>query len=192
MELPRRFEAEPPHRVLVVGPPGSGRLSLATLVAGRFALPAIDIAAERGEHSEAAWRDLIAARVAEADWAMAGADFETIDLASKRAEWFVWLDLPVSACVVALCREAIARRLGRKSAKRSNGAGDASVWAHIKRVAHFTWEMGPKIISTIERERRNRTIFILRTKRDVSEFIARLPGISGTDDNPVNRGKPVP
>jgi len=43
MEHPRRFQVEPPRRVLVVGNRGSGRGQIAKLISQRFSLPVIDL-----------------------------------------------------------------------------------------------------------------------------------------------------
>ena len=47
MEQPRRFQVEPPRRVVVLGNRGSGRGRVARLLAERFCLPLVEIEAEK-------------------------------------------------------------------------------------------------------------------------------------------------
>ena len=184
MEMPRRFEAEPPRRVLVIGNHGARRRELAAVIASTFGLPCADFEFEAG----ATRTDRLMACVSGSDWVMGDSQLDVLDVASRRAEWFIWLDLPMSSCVASILRRAIALRGVGKAGGAAVGGATPSVWAQIRRALQYPAEAMPRIIQTVERERRNRTIFILRTRRDVREFVAKLPRISGLDD-PLSSGR---
>ncbi len=187
MDMPRRFEIEPPRRVLVVGNHGSGRRELAALVSQKFALPLVDPPAESAK-SAPDRRAEVTALVAAGDWVIEGFDFDALEPAMQRADWFVWLDPPVSGCIARVVRKSLRLRAPGKKPCR---AGSGSLWARIARVLRYPAESLPKIIGAVERERRNRTIHILRSKSDVRVFIANLPRISGLEGDFGNGDKPV-
>lgn len=175
MELPRRFEAGPPRRILIAGNLGSGRRALAAELAQRFGLAAIDMEAERfGQSGNAdTWRDFVAGRIKAQAWAIATADFDTLDLSVQRADWLVWLDFPVRTCVAALAGRAFR---GPQARGRFGKGGDGTLLAQIRRVIAYAPRAAPKMTGIIERERRNRTIFILRSRREVRGFVEGLAG----------------
>jgi adenylate kinase family enzyme len=176
MEMPRRFVVEPPRRVLVVGNSGSGREAIAGLIATKFSLPCVDLVSVRETTaSPDAWRSSVTQRVEQADWSIFAGDSETLDITAKRAEWLIWLDLPISACVGTFVRQALA--IKRRDKTLPTSASRKSLWGQIRQVLHYPVETTPRIIATIERERRNRTIFILRSKREVRDFVDKLPKV---------------
>jgi len=189
MEHPRRFQVEPPRRVLIVGNRGAGRVRLGRELSHRFNLPLIQIdhERERCESQDAsAWRTHVAKLCAGDDWIMAGNDISTLDLRVPRADWLIWVDLPISACAMTMIRSTIR---GRADAK---GAGTAMPrWPKLKDIFHFATDVAPRIMGIIDRERRNRTIFILRSRGDVVNFLTRLPQAGGFGDHFAKGGKPV-
>jgi len=194
MEHPRRFQVEPPRRVLVVGNRGSGRGRVAKLISERFSLPLIDIERERleapGGDDLPAWQMQARALAEGPDWVMTGNDVATFDLRVPRADWFVWIDLPISTCALAVLRKAIRVPASRKSGL---SIADRLRLPRFYGILNFPNEVAPRIMGTIERERRNRTIFILRTRGEIAQFLARLPNAGGFGDHLAKGGgKPSP
>jgi len=190
MEHPRRFQVEPPRRVLVVGNRGAGRARLGKQLAERFNLPFIQIEHEQqafASKEPGAWRARVAELVASDSWVMSGNDISTFDLRIPRADWFIWVDLPVSSCAMAVIRSTLR---GRALAKMGAGAS-LPRWPKLSDILHFPTDVAPRIMGTIDRERRNRTIFILRSRGDVANFLARLPQAGGFGDH-MNRDKKPP
>lgn len=189
MELPRRFQVEPPRRVLVVGNRGSGRGRIAKLISQRFSLPLIDIEGEHEAFDSAgdptAWRKRAKTLGDGAEWVMTGNDVATFDTRVPRADWFVWVDLPVTVCALAVLRRAIRAPVNEKS---SLSLIQRLRLPRFRDILHFSTEVAPRIMGTIERERRNRTIFILRTKHEIAQFLARLPDAGGFGDHLAKGG----
>ena len=189
MEHPRRFQVEPPRRVLVVGNRGSGRGQIAKLISQRFSLPVIDLERERGAFEgagdAAAWRKRVSSLAEGAEWVMAGNDVATFDLRVPRADWFIWVDLPISTCALAVLRSAI--RVPASS-KPVLSLAERLRLPRFYDILNFPNEVAPRIMGTIERERRNRSIFILRSRHEISQFLARLPEAGGFGDHLAKGG----
>ena len=194
MEHPRRFQVEPPRRVLVVGNRGSGRGHIAKLISERFSLPLIDIEREQGAFPQkddaAPWRDHVRRLAEGPEWVMSGNDLASFDLRVPRADWFIWVDLPISTCALAVLRRAIRVPV---SGKTSMSIVERLRLPRFTDILNFPTEVAPRIMGTIERERRNRTIFILRSRHEVTQFLARLPEAGGFGDHLAKGGgKPSP
>ena len=194
MEHPRRFQVEPPRRVLVVGNRGSGRGRIAKLISERFSLPVIDIEREQGAFAQKdyvpAWRDHVRRLADGSEWVMSGNDLASFDLRVPRADWFIWVDLPISTCALAVLRSAI--RVPA-SGKASMSIVERLRLPRFRDILIFPTEVAPRIMGTIERERRNRTIFILRSRHEVTQFLSRLPEAGGFGDHLAKGGgKPSP
>jgi hypothetical protein len=190
MEHPRRFQVEPPRRVLVVGNRGAGRAKLGKQLAERFNLPFIQIEHEQqafGSQEPGAWRARVSELAAGDSWVMSGTDSGTFDLRVPRADWFIWVDLPISSCAMTVIRSTLR---GRAQAKAGTGSA-LPRWPKLTDILHFPTDVAPRIMGTIDRERRNRTIFILRSRGDVLNFLARLPQAGGFGDH-INRDKKPP
>ena len=189
MEHPRRFQVEPPRRVLVVGNRGSGRGNIAKLISERFSLPLIEIEREQAAFAKsdeaAAWRDHVRRLAEGAEWVMTGNDITTFDLRVPRADWFIWVDLPISTCALAVLRRAI--RVPA-SGKASMGIVERLRLPRFSDILNFPTEVAPRIMGTIERERRNRTIFILRSRYEITQFLNRLPEAGGFGDHLAKGG----
>ena len=194
MEHPRRFQVEPPRRVLVVGNRGSGRGRIARLICERFSLPLIEIEREQAAFAKSddtsAWRDHVSGLAEGSEWVMSGNDLASFDLRVPRADWFIWVDLPISTCALAVLRSAI-RVPG--SGKSGMSLAERLRLPRFYDILNFPNEVAPRIMGTIERERRNRTIFILRSRHEIAQFLARLPEAGGFGDHLAKGGgKPSP
>ncbi len=189
MEHPRRFQVEPPRRVLVVGNRGSGRGRIAKLISERFSLPLIDIEREKGTFAGSGdlsdWRAHVRGLGEAPEWVMTGNDLASFDLRVPRADWFIWVDLPISTCALAVLRHAI-----RVPASGKPGLSlvERLRLPRFRDILNFPTEVAPRIMGTIERERRNRTIFILRTKYEITQFLSRLPDAGGFGDHLAKGG----
>lgn len=180
MDQPRRFEVEPPRRVLIVGNRGAGKRSLAKLLAERFNLTAFVI-----EKDPAAirlpepLREEVTQRAMGTDWVIATDEPEGLDLAAPRSEWLVWMDLPISTCLFRVLRARLRFRRAVKSGKAPTHAPTS----RLRDVLSYPTDLAPRIMHVIDQERRNRTIYILRSRGEVASFVKRLPGPGKIDDH---------
>ena len=186
MEQPRRFEVEPPRRVLIVGNQGAGKCKLAQLLADRFRLStfATEHAPGRRPLSED-HRQEIAGWSRGTNWVITTDAPEGLELAVGRAEWLVWIDLPISTCLFRVLQ----RRLRFRRAVKDGKATEQAPSSRLRDVLGYSTEIAPRIMHVIDRERRARTIHILRSRAEVSAFVRRLPGAGRIDDH-LRPGRP--
>ncbi|MBX9739373.1 MAG: hypothetical protein K2X62_04850 [Beijerinckiaceae bacterium] len=184
MYHPRRIELEPPRRVMIIGLPGSNKTGLGQIMASRLNLPFIEL---QREYWKPGWTrpdaQSWARRVKELadgdEWVMSGTFPATLDLRAARADWIVWLDLPMIPCF----SRKLSQMLGKGAAKTVEIAPGCPTRFDF-RLLRFTWSFpavtAPLIATMIARERRNRSIFIVRSKAELEEFLARVPTLGGT------------
>jgi adenylate kinase family enzyme len=178
MEHPRRIVMEQPRRILLLGAPGSGKGRLAPIIGQRLGLPVVRLDRNHGKEGRVArsdprWREEVAALAADEFWVMTGQEAEMLDVCVPRADWVVWLDL-----AVGLCLRKTLQRLMRRSAEKVPAGADRPRSAHWSSL-HIAWRFPalvvPAIVAMIQRERRNRTIFILHSEPEIAQFIDKLP-----------------
>jgi adenylate kinase family enzyme len=175
----RRPELEAPRRVIVIGSPGAEKGALARAISERLKIPCIEL--ERlywrpGWQKPASdeWRAQVTELAAREDWVMEGTFPSTLDIRVARADWLVYIDAPMPVCLIRKLKEMTRGRRDPKAEvapgcpQRFNGRLLRFIW-------HFPTSIGPRINTIIARERRNRTIFILRTKREMDDFLAKVP-----------------
>ena len=178
MEHPRRIVMEQPRRILLLGSPGSGKGRLAPIIAHKLGLPVVQLDPEgrkqgRSKKNDPRWREELTALAADEFWVMTGHEAEVLEICVPRADWVVWLDLPISFCL----RKTL-QRLMRGDGKKIEPSPDKprpARWSALHVAWRFPAAFVPSIVAAIQRERRNRTIFILHSQTEVAQFIDKLP-----------------
>jgi adenylate kinase family enzyme len=179
----RRPELEAPRRVIVIGSPGAEKGALSRAIAEKLKIPCIEL--ERlywrpgwKKPTEAEWRAQVAELAAREEWVIEGTFPSTLDARVARAEWLVYVDAPMPVCLIRKLKQMLR---GRREQKEEVAPGcppriDMSL---LRFIWNFPTSIGPRINAVIARERRNRTIFILRSKREQEEFLAKVPVLGG-------------
>ncbi len=175
----RQTGLEPPRRVIIIGSPGSEKAELARVIAERLRLPCIEL--ERlywrpgWEKPDAqTWQTQVSELAAREAWVMSGTFPSTLDIRVARADWLVWVDLPMPVCFVHKLRDMM-RRNGEKRPEVAPGCPQRFDMSLLRFIWTFPSVVLPRIAALVARERRNRTIFILRSKRERDDFLAKVP-----------------
>jgi adenylate kinase family enzyme len=194
MYHPRRIELEPPRRVMIIGSPGSDKTTLGKILADRLALPFFELQREYWKpgwvRPEAnAWARRVSELAAGDEWVISGTFPSTMDLRVLRADWIVWIDISGIVCLSRKLRQMMGRG-PTQSAEVAPGCPRRVDF----RLLRFTWTfptmVAPGIAAMIARERRNRSIFILRSQADREEFLSRVPTLGGLGRHDTTGGSP--
>jgi adenylate kinase family enzyme len=177
MEQPRRIVMEQPRRILLLGAPGAGKGRLAPVIAHKLGLPVVRLDRDKRKQgrlkkSDPSWREEVIALAADEFWVMTGHETAVLDLCVPRADWVVWLDLPLLFCL----RKTLQRLIGGgEKVQPSPDQPRPARWSALRVAWQFPAMVVPSILATLQRERRNRTIFILHSQPEVAQFIDKLP-----------------
>ena len=175
----RKPELEAPRRVIVIGSPGAEKGALARAIAERLKIPCIELERlywrpgwQKPDADE--WRVQVAKLVTREDWVIEGTFPSTLDMRVARADWLVYVDAPMPVCLLREVKNMLCGSRDRQS-EVAPGCPLRLDPGILRFIWTFPTSIGPRINQIIARERRNRTIFILRSKREQEDFLAKVP-----------------
>ena len=133
------------QRIVVVGTSGAGKTTFAEALAGRLAVPHVELdALHWGPRWTPAPREVLRARVAEAvaapTWVLDGNYGAVRDLTWRRADTLVWLDYPLPLIMARLVRRTLGRMHRREELW---GTGNREEWGNavFARDSLFRWAL---------------------------------------------------
>jgi adenylate kinase family enzyme len=164
------------ERVLVIGPPGAGKSTLATEIASRTGLPLIHLDRHHWrpgwvEADEAEWQIEVAALIAREQWVMDGNYGGTLPARLTRADTVIWLDLPVWLCLARIFHRALKYR-GQTRPDMAEGCPEQLNWAFLVYAARFPWVGRKRILAKLPAF--TGRLIRVRRPRDAERFLRSL------------------
>jgi adenylate kinase family enzyme len=164
------------ERVLVIGPPGAGKSTLASEIARRTGLPLIHLDRHYWrpgwvESDTARWEADAAALAGRERWVMDGNYSGTLALRLARADTAIWLDFPVWLCLFRILRRTLLYR-GRVRPDMAEGCPERLNWAFLSYAARFPWDGRRRIVGKLGAF--TGQLVQLRRPSDVERFFAGL------------------
>jgi len=166
------------QRVLIVGPPGAGKSTLARALGRQLDLPVIhlDQLFWRPGWKRSDWDmfiEHVRAAAAEECWVMDGNYSNTYDLRFPRADTVIHLDVPTRTSLYRILRRMITGH-GRVRSDGPEGCPERFDWPFIWWTITFHRLRRPRIIATLERFRDSVRVVTLRNSRAVAQFLREL------------------
>jgi adenylate kinase family enzyme len=183
-------------RVAVVGNSGTGKTSLARLLARRLQLPHTELDAifhqpGWGELDEVDFRGRVGALAAEGRWVIDGNYRPVRELIWKRADTVVWLDLPRALVLRRVVWRTARRVLTRQVLWNGNRESlrNALSWNPQRSIIRWAWTQhasyGDRFQQAMEDAAFGHLTFIrLRSPAEVNAFISELSAVETPDLRP--------
>ncbi|MEA3038439.1 MAG: hypothetical protein QOE79_952 [Sphingomonadales bacterium] len=164
------------ERVLVIGPPGAGKSTLATEIAQRTGLPLIHLDRHHWhagwvEADRAEWEPKVQALIAGERWVIDGNYGGSLAARLARADTAIWLDFPVWLCLARIFRRALEYR-GRTRPDMAEGCPERIGWEFLVYAARFPWVGRKRILAKLPAF--SGRLIHLRRPADASRFLRSL------------------
>jgi len=166
------------HRVLVIGPGGSGKSWLATRIAEVTGLPLIHLDAHywragwRPTPAEE-WREKVSALVARDRWVMGGNYGGTLDIRLAACDTVVFLDLPRRVTIPRVIRRWIHHR-GETRPDMAPGCPDRLTWEFMAWLWSYPRRRRPQVLQKLGALSPDRSSHVLCSREAIAQFLATL------------------
>jgi adenylate kinase family enzyme len=174
------------RRILVIGPSGAGKTTLARKIAARRGLPHYDLDYYHWRPGWTAppkeeWRATAERLAAAPEWVMSGNYGGSFDVRMPRAETIIWLDFPRR-----LCLARIFWRMTRDYGRTREGMADGCPERIDLKFLHYAWTFNkvhrPRILAALERYALHARLFHCRDD-DASRVLSSM-GHESLPDRP--------
>lgn len=166
------------RRVLVIGPGGAGKSTTAVRLAEALALPLVHLDAlywKPGwvKTADDEWRTTVERLAAEDAWVMDGNYGGTLDLRLAACDTAIFLDMPRLVCIWRVMKRAWVFR-GTTRPDMREGCPERLTWEFLRWIWTYRRKRGPDILSRLDALRGEKDVVILRSTREVDEFLRCL------------------
>ena len=165
------------QRIMIIGSPGSGKTSLATVMAEKLGLPIVHLD-RLGWKSGWVFRPrdefdaLMSEELAKERWIIDGNYARTIDVRLKRADTVIMLDYPTYICLFRVLKRFVLN-IGRTRPDMPEDCPESIDLEFILSVLNFRRKNQQKLLDKLKAAE-NVNVIIIRNKRDYRKFLLTL------------------
>ncbi len=165
-------------KILIIGCSGSGKSTLARKMGEILSLPVIylDIYFWKSgwiEPTDDEWKQKVKELIAGSEWIMDGNFGETIPLRTEAADTIIFLDTSRFTQLYGIFSRALKYR-GKTRPDLPEGCPEKFDWVFTKWVWNYNKRNRPKILKFLENYKDSKTIIILKNRKEMNEFAAKL------------------
>ncbi|MFD0724897.1 AAA family ATPase [Lysobacter brunescens] len=186
------------RRVLLIGPGGAGKSTLARLLAERLDLPLLHLDAlywQSGwvQPERDAWEGRVRALLAAEAWVMDGNFGGTLDLRLSACDTALLLDLPPWQCLWRVLRRRWMHR-SRHRPDMTPGCNERIDPDFLWWIATYRWRRRPAVLVKLrEAAAHGVRVEVLRSDAGIARFLAALPQVRrGSSEAVMHEGDGVP
>ncbi len=165
-------------RVLVIGPGGAGKTTLAKAMAQRTGMPLIHLDALYWSSGwtptpNEEWDRRVAELVARDTWVMDGNYGRTLPMRLAACDTVVFLDLPRTVCIWRIIRRRLQHR-GRARPDLPADCPEQVTWEFVWWIWTYRRRRRPAVLRQLAAVAHEKRVIVLRSAREVHEFAAGL------------------
>jgi len=166
------------QRILVIGSGGSGKTTVARVIAAKTGLPLIHLDQLFWHPGwvptpDPEWDRVTDELIARDSWVMDGNYGRTLPKRIAAADTVVFLDLPRVVCTWRILKRWF-NHLGRSRPDVAPGCPEHLGWEFIVWVWTFPSRRRPGILGQLDATRKDKNVVVLRSAMEVQEFVSRL------------------
>ena len=167
-------------KIAIIGSSGAGKSQLSRTMGELLGLEVIHLDKEFwqpgwNEMPKDQWRSRVEELVMRDSWIIDGNFGGTMDIRIAAADTVVFLDLPRTLCVWRTVKRLITYRKGTRP-DMAEGCDEKFDLKFLKWVWDFPNRTRPKILRLLAEAKGEKTIFRLRSRSEVAEFLDRMRG----------------
>ncbi|MFB9277614.1 DNA topology modulation protein [Cohnella cellulosilytica] len=165
-------------RIIVIGSAGSGKSTLSQELSRATDLPIIHLDRYYWKPHwvptpNEEWDHFVEEIAKQERWIMDGNYSRTLDLRLKKADAVIFLDLPRILCIYRIIKRRIQYH-GKTRPDLNEECPEKLDWAFFVWVWNYKKRSGSRIIGKLEAVKDSKQVIILRTRKQVNEFINRI------------------
>lgn len=164
-------------KVLIIGPGGSGKSSLAVRLGELLRLPVIHLDEHYWrpgwiEPPLEEWRARVAELCARDAWIMDGNYGGTLEERVAASDTVLFLDRPRGTCVWRIVKRRIAG-MWRPHPGLADGCRERLAWGFFKWVWSYPTSVRPRVLAHLQTVSAYKSVVILSSEREVEDFVER-------------------
>ena len=165
-------------KVLVIGSSGAGKSTFSRRLSEKTGLPLIHLdklywKPNWVETDKAEWKKIVEKALAGDSWIIDGNFSGTLPQRLEKCDAVIFLDLPRLLCIYRILKRVVTYQKGKRP-DMADGCDEKFDWQFLKWVWNYPNRSKPKIEKLLAEHQNTKTIFRLKSTREIERFLSEL------------------